>query len=75
MTEVHDSGELSCPRCGVPIEDVEIPSAEVVTAGEELRVGLECPDCGSDLELVVRSAAPKALGVDVWLEDRRESDS
>lgn len=69
---LHDTGELTCPRCGTALE----------TAGEvrpnvdrsKARVPVDCPDCGAPLEVILTSAAPEAIGLDVWVEDRRSPD-
>jgi len=75
MTALHDTGELTCPRCGAVLDDVDehAPEEELVGKGDDelLRAPFDCPDCGAPLELVVESALPEALGVDVYVEDRR----
>lgn len=73
MTALHDAGELDCPRCGAVIEDASLEDP-TGSFDEELRAEFDCPDCGAPLELVIESALPEALGVDIWLEDRRESE-
>lgn len=67
--------ELSCPRCG---DDVEGEGGAVGVSGEaedkQIRGEIECPSCGAPLELVIESALPDALGVDMWIEDRRDRE-
>lgn len=62
---------LRCPTCD---EVLEGDFGEVPTAVEdgEIRVAFDCPACGAPLEIVVESALPDALGVDLTVERRDE---
>jgi hypothetical protein len=75
MTAVHDTGELTCARCGEALELLagEVATAAAVTADELLRVAIYCPGCEAPLEFVIKSAFPSATTVDIWVEDRRRS--
>lgn len=71
MTALHETGELTCPRCGETLEgDFGKVSARVENG--QIRTEIECPYCSAPLEVVVENALPDALGVDVWVEDREE---
>jgi ribosomal protein S27AE len=71
---MHEAGDVTCPRCGESLTEIE---GKVEASGEldddgRVTVPVECPACGAALDLVVESALPEALGVDVYVEDRRE---
>ncbi len=68
---LHDHGGLTCPRCGVSIEDFET-TVSPDTSGDNVRIPVSCPNCDAPLAIVIESAAPDALGLDVWSEDRRD---
>lgn len=76
---MHETGELTCPRCGELLEG-DFGTVEVSTSGKMsddpegmmFRTEIECPHCGAPLAAVVESALPEALGVNVWVEDRKE---
>jgi DNA-directed RNA polymerase subunit RPC12/RpoP len=71
MTALHDTGELTCTRCGELLEG-DFGKVGVSTSDEQTRTNIECPECGAPLQVVIESALPEALGVDIWIEDRRE---
>lgn len=75
MTALHDTGGLTCPRCGASLAKIksELTPEEREPEGQ-LRINKECPSCNAPLSVIVESAAPEAIGVDVWVEDRREVD-
>jgi transcription elongation factor Elf1 len=60
---------LRCPACG---ELLEGDAGDVPTSIDdgEIRVAVDCPACGAPLEIVIESALPEALGVDVTVEPR-----
>lgn len=68
---MHDTGELTCPRCGEQLEG-DFGTVNVSTGDEQIRTEIECPNCGAPLDVVMESALPDALGMDVWVEDRHE---
>lgn len=74
---LHDTGELTCPRCGETLEGdfgkVETSTSEKDDEEAAIRTAINCPECGAPLEVVIESALPEAIGVDVWVEDRQES--
>lgn len=73
MAALHDTGDPTCPRCGTSLADLEgTVKAESTPPDEQLQVDIHCPACEAPLALIVESALPDALGVDVWVEDRRE---
>lgn len=74
MTALHDTGEPTCPRCGEVLEDVKSKiSTDAAGEGDEfVRAPFDCPECGAPLAVVVESALPEAVGVDVYIEDRRD---
>lgn len=75
MTALHNTGDLSCPRCGVSLTDLKGElGADAGGSNDQIRVHLECPSCDAPLAVLIESAAPEALGVDVWIEDRRDQD-
>lgn len=67
---LHDTDELTCPRCGASLAGI---TTDVSTVSEEERISVpvDCPGCEAPLDLVITSAQPEALGVDVFVEDRR----
>jgi hypothetical protein len=67
----HERDELTCPRCGTVLEG-DFGTVDVATGDEQIRTAIECPDCDAPLTVVIESALPDALGVDVWIEDRRD---
>lgn len=72
-TTAERDGRFSCPRCGTAIPEV---AGSVAFDGteRELRVPVDCPGCVAPLALVVtqtESPDADAVGVDLWLEDRR----
>lgn len=71
MTALHDVDELTCPRCGATLEG-DFGQVPVDVDDNQIRTALDCPACDAPLALGVESAAPEALGVDVWVEDRRD---
>lgn len=74
MTALHDTGELTCPRCGELLEgDFGEVTADVSDGA--IRTPFDCPECDAPLVLVVENAFPEAIGVDVWVEDRHEDDT
>ena len=68
---LHDTDEATCPRCGDVLEGDFGPTTPEV--GTEVRIPLECSGCEAPLE-VVMSSAEDAIGLEVWVEDRRESN-
>lgn len=75
MTALHDTSELSCPRCGASLADLEEEvRAPVSGTDDQIRIGVECSSCTAPLELVRETALPEAIGVDVWVEDRRDDE-
>jgi hypothetical protein len=73
MTALHDTGELTCPRCGTSLDGIDADVTGVFReTNQPLRTHLECPDpdCNAPLDLVIESALPDALGVDIYVEDR-----
>lgn len=70
---LHDTGELTCPRCGVTFEDVALD----VTTGsydEQGRSEFDCSDCDAPLVLVVKSAPPMRSVSIMWVENRHLTD-
>lgn len=67
---LHDTGDLTCPRCGDSLADA-VDGEVSASVEEQIRVATDCPQCGAAIEIVVESAMPDALGLDVWVEDRR----
>lgn len=71
---LHDTGDLTCPRCGSSLTDAvdgEVSAAVDADDGDgRIRVAAECPACDAPIEILVESAMPDALGLDVWVEDR-----
>ncbi len=66
---------LSCPRCDATVPSVA-GSVPVDGSERELRVPVECPDCVAPLSLVVTRVRERdEIGVELWLEDRREDPS
>jgi transcription initiation factor IIE alpha subunit len=55
MTALHDTGELTCPRCSVTFEDVTL-DAPTGSYDEQVRSEFDCPDCDAPLVLVIESA-------------------
>lgn len=74
MTALHDTDDLTCPRCGASLAGITTDGS-TVSEEERLRVPVDCPDCDAPLDLVITSAQPDAIGVDVFVEDRREDHS
>lgn len=75
MTALHESGDLTCPRCGASLAAGKSElTPKVKEANGKMRFDEECPSCDAPLEIVVESAAPDAIGVDVWVEDHRGVD-
>jgi predicted nucleic acid-binding Zn ribbon protein len=74
MTALHDTDDLTCPRCGASLAGITT-DVSTVSAEESIRVPVDCPDCEAPLDLVITSAQPDAIGVDVFVEDRRDDDS
>lgn len=75
MTALHDTGDLTCPRCGASLAEAKSKlAAEVREPNGQIRIDEECPSCDAPLAVIVASAAPEAIGVNVWVEDRRELD-
>lgn len=72
MTSLHEADGLTCPRWGASLTDLEGTVAGEGSADEQIRVDVDCPDCAAPLEIVIDSALPDAVRVDVWVEDRRE---
>ena len=70
---MHETDELTCPRCGETLEG-DFGEVAVSTGDEQIRTEIECPNCGAPLDIVMESALPEALGMDVWVEDRKEGD-
>lgn len=70
---LHDTGELTCSRCGESLADAIDGEVSAATVDEQIRVATECPTCEAPIAVVVEAAMPEALGLDVWVEDRRES--
>lgn len=68
---LHDTGDLTCPRCSESLAG-EIGGELSASVDEQIRVAANCPECDAPVEIVVESAMPEALGLDVWVEDRRE---
>ena len=69
---LHDTGELTCPRCGVIFENVALN----VTTGsydEQGRSEFDCSDCDAPLVLVV-DTDPIGVGVDMRVENRHLTD-
>jgi hypothetical protein len=57
----------------VTFEDVALN----VTTGsydEQVRPEFDCPDCDAPLVLVIESALPDGVGVDMWVENRHPTD-
>lgn len=69
---LHDAGELTCPRCGDLLEGDFGTVETSIDEDSQIRTEIECPDCGAPLDVVIESALPEAIGVDIWVEDRRE---
>jgi endogenous inhibitor of DNA gyrase (YacG/DUF329 family) len=72
---LHDHGDLTCPRCGTSLPEAEA-SGEAAPASvddDQIRVSIECPECEAQLDLVVENALPEAIGVDIFVEDRRDN--
>lgn len=57
-----------CPACGYTFGDETLNDAGTEVEEDEIVTRFECPDCSRRLRLVVESAAPEALGVDMTLE-------
>ena len=70
---LHDTDELTCPRCGDVLEGDFGPTEPDV--GSEVRIPFDCPTCEAPLEVVMESALPEGSGLDVWVEDRRTGDN
>jgi DNA-directed RNA polymerase subunit RPC12/RpoP len=73
MTALHDTDELTCPRCGVVLEG-DFGTVNVEMSDDQIRTPIECPDCDAPLEVVVEMAPSDALGVEMWVEDRHQQD-
>lgn len=74
---LHETDDLTCPRCGASLfderEDGETFEAQLVEDDDVMiRARFPCPACGALIDQVTASAAPEALGVDVWIEDAKE---
>lgn len=70
-----DDSQFTCPRCGTTIPEV---AGSVAFDGteQELRVPIECPGCVAPLSLVVsHTTSGEEVGVELWLEDRRDASS
>jgi transcription elongation factor Elf1 len=74
MTALHAPGELTCPRCGASLAGITT-DASTVSEEESIRIPVDCPDCETPLDLVITSALPDAIGVDVFVEDRRDGNT
>ena len=75
VTAPHDTGALTCPRCGASLTDLRGElGGDVGWPTEQIRVDVECPTCDAPLAVLIESAAPEAIGVDVWVEDRHDVD-
>lgn len=76
-----DVGEFICPGCSEQIDirdelsemstDVEAGAAAVLS-GEQVRDPFDCPVCDDPLNLVTEDDGEGVIGVDVWVEERRE---
>jgi len=69
-----------CPRCGNPIDidtwmlslDMETGAA-ALDAGKVVSLSGDCSACAVPLELFIERTSPHdKIGVDVWVEDRRD---
>ena len=66
MTALHDTGDLTCPRCSTTLTDFKGElGGDVSRPTGQIRVDIECPSCDAPLAVLIESAAPKAIGVDV----------
>lgn len=74
MTALHDTDDLTCPRCGASLAGITT-DVSTVPDEERIRVPVACPDCEAPLDLVITSAQPEAIGVDVFVVDRRSTGS
>lgn len=61
---------LRCPACDELLEGAAT-TVPVGDEGDEIRVDVECSACDAPLAIVVSSALPEALGVDLDVERRR----
>jgi hypothetical protein len=64
MSASDDSEPLRCPECEELLEGRlgDVPGA---VEDETITVAFDCPECGADLELLLESALPEALGIDI----------
>lgn len=70
MTALHETGALPCPRCRASLAG-NTTDVSAVPEEERLRIPVDCPDCEAPLDLVLPAAQSEAIGVDVFVEDRR----
>lgn len=68
---LHDRDELRCPRCGASVER-DIGTVMIKDYDAQMQTKMDCPECDSPLNLVIESAGLEALGLNIWLEDRRD---
>jgi predicted nucleic acid-binding Zn ribbon protein len=73
MTLLHDTGELTCPRCGTVLKG-DFGTVPVDTSKDQIRIEIDCPECSAPLVALMEMALPEALGVDMWVEDREGDD-
>lgn len=69
---MHETGDLTCPRCGESIMGVS-GSVDMDVAGsggeKQIRTHVQCPECDALVDIVIESALPDGIGVDVYVED------
>lgn len=73
MGFLHETGELTCPRCGVTLEG-DFGQVRTTVDDGTIRTHIDCFDCSAPLDVCVEMAPDGALGVDVWVEDRDEPE-
>ena len=76
---LHETGDLTCSRCGASLAGLSGTVDPDVGGGASadlaVRTHVECPECCAALDIVVESALPDAIGVDVYVEDGHRSPS
>lgn len=63
--------EVTCPRCGATLTGFTA-TVEPDVSDDQVRTPISRPDCETPLVVIAELALPDALGVDVWVEDRRD---
>jgi uncharacterized protein (UPF0212 family) len=68
---LHDVGDLTCPRCGESLEQ-HLGGEISASVDEKIRVAVDCPSCDAPIDIVIESALPDAVGLDVYVEESRK---